>query len=73
MQTVISRSDLISDVTKKYPKAIEMLTEYGLHCANCFLNTFDTIEAGATLHGMTDEEINKMVEEINAELIKDAE
>jgi hybrid cluster-associated redox disulfide protein len=73
MPVIIKKSDLISDITKKSPKTIEMLTEYGLHCANCFLNTFDTVEAGATLHGMTTEEIDRMVEEINAELAKDVE
>lgn len=73
MPVTISKSDLISEVTKKSPKAIEMLTEYGLHCANCFLNTFDTIEAGAHLHGMTDDEIQKMVEEINEELKREAQ
>jgi hybrid cluster-associated redox disulfide protein len=65
---MIAINDLISDVGKKYPKAIALLTEYGLHCANCVFNTLDTIESGAHLHGLTDEEIRKMVDEINAEL-----
>ncbi len=56
----------------KCPRAIELLTEYGLSCANCFLNQFDSVEAGAQLHGMTEEEVNKMVEEINEQLKKEA-
>jgi len=68
---MISKNDLISDVVKNSPKAVEMLTEYGLHCATCVFNTFETIEAGAHLHGMADDEIQRMVDEINAELKKE--
>lgn len=70
MPVLITKNDLISDITKNCPRAIELLTEYGLSCATCFLNSFDTVEAGAHLHGMTDEEIARMVAEINEELGK---
>lgn len=67
----IKRSSLISDISKKSPRAIELLTEYGLSCANCFLNQFDNIESGAKLHGMTDSEIDIMIKEINEVLKKE--
>jgi uncharacterized radical SAM superfamily Fe-S cluster-containing enzyme len=71
MPFILTNDTLISDISKNCPKALEFLTEYGLNCANCFLNTFDTVEAGARIHGMTDEEIKTMILEINAEITKD--
>ena len=71
MSYVVKRDSLISDITQKCPRAIELLTEYGLSCANCFLNQFDNVEAGAKLHGMTEMEINRMVKEINEVLNKE--
>ena len=38
---------------------------------NCFANEYDTIEMGAQVHGMSEEEVDEMVEEINAELEKE--
>ena len=72
MSYVIKKDSLISDITQKCPRAIELLTEYGLSCATCFLNQFDSVEAGAQLHGMTEDEIEKMVIEINEVLEKEA-
>jgi len=31
----------------------------------CFANSFDTIEMGAKVHGMSDQEINEIVDRIN--------
>ncbi len=70
MAYVIKKDSLISDITLNCPRAIELLTEYGLSCATCFLNQFDSIEAGATLHGMTKDETDRMIQEIN-DLLKD--
>jgi hypothetical protein len=66
---ILAKDDLIADIAEKCPRAIELLTEYGLVCANCFLKQYETVEMGAQLHGMTDEEIQTMIKEINA-LIK---
>lgn len=71
MSYTIKRDQGIAEITKECPRAIELLTEYGLACANCFLNSFDTVEAGSQLHGMSDSEINQMVSEINDELKKE--
>lgn len=71
MKYKIKKDSPISEITEKSPRAIELLTEYGLSCATCFLNQFDTVEAGAQLHGMTEGEIKKMISEINDVLKKE--
>lgn len=65
MKYILTKDANIAQVQKECPGAIEMLLDYGLNCANCFLNQFDTVEGGAKLHGMTEAEIDRMVEEIN--------
>ncbi len=64
-KTFAKRETNIGELINAYPKAAEIMTAYGLHCAGCFASNFDTIEEGAKIHGITDDEIDEMVEEIN--------
>ena len=61
----ITKNILMSDLVFAHPKAVEVLTDYGLHCVGCAANSFDTIEMGAKVHGMSDEEINEMMVRVN--------
>ena len=36
-----------------------------MHCIGCQASMFETLEEGFMGHGMTDEEINKVMKEIN--------
>lgn len=60
----------IGEIMEKSSQAVEYLGMYGLHCATCFASNFDTLKEGAQVHGMTDEELETMIEEINIELAK---
>lgn len=55
----------LAELVQKYPDTAETLLDYGLHCVGCFANAFDTIEMGAKVHGMSDEEIQEMIDRIN--------
>jgi hydroxylamine reductase len=68
---VLSKFVLLADVARDCPKAAELLAEYGLHCLSCFASEIDTLEQGAQVHGMKDEEFDEMVNEINNELEKE--
>ena len=68
MKYFIKKDTLISEIIQKSPRAIELLTEYGLSCINCPLRTIETLEMGAKNHGFSDKEIRKMLKEINARL-----
>ncbi len=61
----ITRDMNLAQVINLYPDTAEILLDYGLHCVGCFANTFDTIEMGAKVHGMSDAEIDEMVERLN--------
>lgn len=62
---VIEKDMNLGDLVIQYPIAAEVLLDYGLHCVGCFANAFDTIEMGARVHGMSDEEIAEMLERVN--------
>lgn len=68
---VITRYDPLGVVMQECPRAIELLSEYGLHCASCFANEYDTLEMGADMHNMTEEDMLAMIDEINTELEKE--
>ena len=68
---VLTKGAILSEITSQSPRTAELLSEYGLHCVNCYASTFDTLETGAQVHGMSDEEMETMIEEINIQLAKE--
>ena len=56
----------LGEVAAKHPQTMEVFFKYGLHCAGCQGASFETIEEGATVHGMTSGEIEKLLRELNA-------
>ncbi len=66
----ITRYDSFQVIAQECPQATELFAEYGLHCANCFMNEYDTVETGAQLHGMDEAAMLDMLHEINGELEK---
>jgi hybrid cluster-associated redox disulfide protein len=66
MNKTITKNMLIADLVESYPELVEKLTfDYGLHCIGCMAASEETLEEGATVHGMKEKEINKMIEELN--------
>ncbi|MGE5041939.1 MAG: hypothetical protein ACM3IJ_03470 [Candidatus Levyibacteriota bacterium] len=70
---ILKKDTIISTIIDDCPRAVELLTEYGLFCVSCFLNQFDTLETGAIIHRMTDDQINSMIKEINEQLKKESQ
>lgn len=65
---LITKESVIGDVAEKYPKAVEVMFKYGLHCIGCHVSPFETIEQGSLAHGMSEKDIAKMVDEMNAKV-----
>jgi len=61
----ITKDMNLGEVVIAHPILAEVLLDYGLHCVGCFANSFDTIEMGSKVHGMTDQEIDEMVVRLN--------
>jgi hybrid cluster-associated redox disulfide protein len=63
---MITKKMLIGDIVFNYPKAAKkMVNDYGLHCVGCGAAGMESLEEGAKAHGMSAEEIKKMVTELN--------
>lgn len=61
----VTREMNLGEIAARWPAARSVLLDYGLHCVGCFASSFDTLEEGAKVHGMSEEEIQEMVREVN--------
>lgn len=59
-----------SEVLQKHPETAPIMLKYGLHCIGCHAAAFETIEQGCIAHGMSEEDIQKMLKEMNKILDK---
>jgi hybrid cluster-associated redox disulfide protein len=71
IQIKVTRETNLGAVVRQWPQTAKVMLDYGLHCAGCFANQFDTVEQGAAIHGMNEEELNEMIGRIN-EAIKNS-
>lgn len=60
----------MAEIANTYPEAARIMTEYGLHCVGCFANTYDTVETGCRLHGMSEDQMHQMLKEINETIME---
>lgn len=63
---MITEEMLISEVVARWPETIEVFFDYGLGCAGCPSAAYETVEEGAAKHGFSSEEIQELVEKLNA-------
>lgn len=61
----INKDILIGDLVENYPELASVLVEkYGFHCIGCMAAGMETLEEGATVHGMKEKEIEKLVKDL---------
>lgn len=65
LKTKITKNIIIGDLIEKYPASAEVLAKHGFHCIGCMISPYETLEAGAAVHGIPLKlllgEINKAV------------
>ena len=64
----LKRELTIGDVLEQYPAAAPLLTEKGIHCVGCHVSPFETLEEGFRSHGMSEEEIDTVLADVNEKL-----
>ena len=52
----------ISAVVKEHPETIPVFMKHGLHCIGCAVAAFESIEEGATVHGI---DVDALVTDLN--------
>ncbi len=65
MAETISRTMTFGELLQQFPKAGQVIARYGLHCVGCHIGVYETIEEGARAHGLSNDEIAKMMTELN--------
>ena len=68
-QQLIHKDMTISDVLANNPDKTyllsEILTEFGIHCVGCSASAFETLEEGVLGHGFSEEQLTKLVNDLN--------
>ncbi len=61
----ITKDMTIGTVVQNYPQVTETLLSFGVHCVGCHVAHWETLEEGFKTHGMSDEEVDSAVIELN--------
>src|SRR3989344_1919109 len=74
MDQTITREMTIEEIFKRFPqksqKLAQVMTGAGLHCVGCSASTWETVEAGMLGHGMGEEEIDALLDQLNDILLE---
>lgn len=62
---MISRKTVLGDIISSNPEIVPLLAQAGLHCIGCHVSAYESIEDGCKAHGMTDKQIDDLVEQAN--------
>ena len=63
---VITGDMPISDILEKYPQTAPIFQKHGFHCMGCAIASFETLEQGFKGHGMSDEDVERVIAKLNA-------
>ena len=66
MAEQINKDMTFGELLEKFPEKAAVLGEFGLHCIGCHIAVIETIEQGARAHGLSDDQIDEMVQKLNA-------
>jgi hybrid cluster-associated redox disulfide protein len=61
----ITRKTNMNELLMKKPELAGLLVQSGMGCIGCPMSMGETIEEGCEAHGMSDKEIDKLVEKMN--------
>ncbi len=65
---MINKNMTIGEIVQKSPDAVQIMMSRGLHCVGCHVASWETLEEGCRGHGMDDDVIDALVNEINEKL-----
>lgn len=69
MADKITRDMTFGELIQQFPDAAPVLANYGLHCIGCHIAVIETVEQGAKAHGLSEEQIDSMIEEMNSKAV----
>jgi iron-sulfur cluster assembly accessory protein len=73
----ISKDAIISEILVANPEKAQLLSEimmdFGIHCVGCGAASFETLEQGVLGHGFSEEQLTKLVENLNKAVKDDSQ
>jgi hybrid cluster-associated redox disulfide protein len=69
----INKEMFIAEAIDAHPEIIPMMMERGIHCIGCGASAFETLEQGFMGHGIPDDEIDRIVEDMNSYIEKNSD
>lgn len=66
----IRKDMIIAEIVAKFPYLAEYIMDYGVHCVGCGVASFETLEEGFMAHGMTAENVDVIIEELNKVIVE---
>jgi hybrid cluster-associated redox disulfide protein len=66
----ITKDMTFGEVLGKYPQTVKTFFEYGMHCFGCHIAVSETIEQGASAHGVA---VDQLIEDLNKTVSSAAE
>ena len=60
----INKDITFGNLIRQYPQSASLLGKYGLHCVGCHIGAFETLEQGMKAHGLDDNAIETLVQEL---------
>ena len=61
----ITRKTDMHELLRRKPELAGLLVQSGMGCVGCPMSMGETIEEGCKVHGMSDKEIDKMINKMN--------
>jgi hybrid cluster-associated redox disulfide protein len=65
MKMKITKKTNMNELLMKHPELAGILFQSGMGCAGCPMSMGETLEQGCKVHGMSNKEIDKLVEKLN--------
>jgi iron-sulfur cluster assembly protein len=65
-QQKITKDMYIGEIIAQYPQVASVVQRYGLHCVGCHVSYHETLEEGALGHGMSEEDVQNLVKDMNS-------
>ena len=67
---LITKDMLVSEIVSQFPTTVPIMLAYGLHCFECGASELETLEEGTIGHGMTQDDLEMILKDINEEAEK---
>jgi hybrid cluster-associated redox disulfide protein len=65
MMKKITKKTKLSELMESHPETAEVLLDSGMGCFGCPMAMQETVEDGCRAHGMSDKDIDKLVDNLN--------